>query len=207
MYKYPGGQILYMGKGLVLGVMVALAMLVSAQAADAQSSLVLRLRINNTNHMVYVPGVGEMDSGGMGSGTSYSSPEHFYLASYMAGLMVGLAGGSGQGLYTESGAGWHVIGFEQALGEPVYLAFSQGGWQVIDERMVDIESGEFMDYVSPSFAFGLGTYHPLKVALSYTGIDIEGGLALSRGIYKLVIENRGQSSGRPLVEVRNVGGQ
>ena len=195
-----------MGKGLVLVFMVALAMLVSAQAACAQSSLVLRLRVNNTDHMVYVPGTGEMDSGSMGSGTSYSSPEHFYLASYLAGLMTGLVGGSGQELYTESGAGWHVIGFEQDLGDPVYLAFSQGDWQAVDERIADIESGDFMDYVSPSFAFGLGTYHPLKVVLRYTGIDIEGGLALSRGIYKLVIENKGQSGGRPLVEVSSSGG-
>ena len=192
---------------MVLAVMVALAVLVSAQAACAQSSLMLRLRVNNTGHTVYVPGAGEMDSGSMGPGTVYSSPEHFYVASYLAGLLVGLVGGSGQGLYTESGDGWHVIGFDQELGEPVYLAFSQGDWQVIDRRIGDIESGDFMDYVSPSFAFDLGRYNPLKVVLRFSGIDIEGGLTLSKGIYKLVIENKGQSGGRPLVEVRNVGGQ
>jgi hypothetical protein len=115
---------------------------------------------------------------------------------------VGLAGGSGQGLITESGAGYHVVGFEQDLGEPVMLVLSQGDWEAIDSRIGDIEDGEFMDYVSPSFSFGLGTYHPLMVALGYSGIDLEGGLTMSRGIYKLVIENKGQNYGRPVVEVR-----
>ena len=174
-----------MRKGLGLAVLAVLLVVFLPNIVAAQSNLVLELRINNTDHTVY------------------ESPEHSFIASYLAGLLVGLVGGSGSTL-TGSGTGYHMIGFEQALGEPVFLAFSQGDWQAIDERMGDIERGEFLDYVSPSFAFGLGTWHPLKVALSYTGIDIEGGLAVSKGIYKLVIENKGQSGGRPLVNVRNI---
>lgn len=190
-----------MRKGLVLGI---LALVVLPQVVSAQSSLVLRLRVNNTDHTVYVPGVGEIGSGTLGSGTSYSNPEHFYLASYLAGLLVGFAGGTGQNLYTESGPDYHIIGFEQDLGEPVYLAFSQGDWKIIDNRIGDIEEGDFMDYVSPSFAFGLGTYHPLKVALRYSGIDLDGAFTVSKGVFKLVIENMGISGGRPLVNIRNV---
>ncbi len=168
-----------------LGLLAVMALMAVTQGVAAQSNLVLELRINNTDHTVY------------------DSPEHSFIASYLAGLLVGLAAGSGSTL-EGSGTGYHMIGFEQGLGEPVFLAFSQGGWQVIDERMGDIEGGDFLDHVSPSFAFGLGTWHPLKVALGYSGIDIEGGLAVSKGIYKLVIGNKGQSSGRPLVEVRNI---
>lgn len=164
-----------MQRGLLL--ILAMAVLLSMQAtASAQSELVLELRVNNTEHSVY------------------NSAEHPFIASYLAGLLVGLAGGSGS-QYVQEGTDWHVIGFERSLDEPVYLAFTQGDWQAIDQRMGDIESGDFMDYVSPSFAFGLGSYHPLTVALRYTGIDIEGGLTISKGIYKLVIENRGSSGG------------
>jgi hypothetical protein len=184
MYKYREGQILYMQRMLLIA-LVAAALLSMQGMASAQSSLVLELRINDTGHSIY------------------NSTEHSFIASYLAGLLVGLAGGSGS-QYSQGGTGYHIIGFGQALGEPVCLAFIQGDWQAIDRRMGDIESGRFMDYVSPSFAFGLGSYHPLKVALRYTGIDIEGSLAISKGIYKLVIENRGQSGGRPLVNVRNV---
>jgi hypothetical protein len=172
-------------KGLCLGILVVMILMAVAQGVSAQSDLVLELRINNTSHAVY-------DSSG-----------HSFIASYLTGLLVGLAAGSGSTL-TGGGAGYHMIGFEQALGEPVFLAFSQGDWRVIDNMMVDIDAGDFLDYISPSFAFGLGTRHPLKVALGYSGIDIEGGLAVSRGIYKLVIENMGQSGGRPLVEIRDV---
>lgn len=183
-----------------------LALILLPQAAAAQPNLVLKLRVNNTAHTVYVPGIGEMDSGSMGSETIYYDPEHFYLASYLAGLLVAFSGEGGESLYTESGVGWHMIGFEQELGEPVYLAFTSGDWQTVDDRMGDIESGDFMDYVSPSFAFGLGSYHPLKVALRYSGIDIDGGLSISKGFFKLVVENMGESGGRPLVMIRNVGG-
>ena len=172
-------------KGLCLGLLVVMALMVAMQGVAAQSNMVLELRINNTSHAVY------------------DSPEHSFIASYLAGLFVGLAAGSGSTL-DGSGTGYHTIGFEQSLGKPVFLAFSQGGWQAIDGRMGEIEGGEFLDHVSPSFAFGLGTWHPLKVALGYTGIDIEGGLAVSKGIYKLVIENKGQSGGMPLVEIRSV---
>ena len=197
-YKYQVTQILYMRNGLFLAF---LAMMIIPNAAVAQSSLVLELRVNNTDHMVYVPGSGEAAASDLGSRTVFSNPEHYFIASYLSGLLTGMAGESGQGLVTEGGSGYHVIGFEQDLGEHVLLAFTQGNWETMDNRVTDIEEGKFMGYVSPSFAFGLGSYHPLKVALRYAGIDIDGSLSLSRGIYKLVIENKGQSGGRPLVEI------
>lgn len=187
-----------MHRGLSLALLV---LLMVPQMAAAQSSLSLKLTLNNTNHNVYVPGAGEMASSGLGPETIYGSPPHYYIASYLSGLLIAMASGEGQFLSTGSVSGNHTIGFEQGLGKPVFLAFTRGDWQTIDGMAGDMESGEFLRYVSPSFAFGLGTYHPLKVALRYTGIDIGGSLGASRGIYKLVIENKGQSAGRPLVEI------
>ena len=180
-----------------------LALLVLPQLAVAQSNLVLELQVNNTINDVHIPGSGESASSGLGGLTLFTTPPHFFIASYAGGLLMGMAGGSGTSLSTEGGSGYHRLGFEQSLGEPVLLAFTQGDWQAIEERVSDIESGDFMDYVSPSFGYGLGTYHPLKVALYYQGIDIDGALRASKGLFKLVIENKGQSGGRPIVNIRD----
>ena len=145
-----------------------------------------------------------MPSSGLGSETSYSSPDHFYVASYLSGLLVGLATGPGLSLSTESGADYHTIGLEIPLGEPGFLAFTEGSWHTMGNRSSLLESGDFLDFVSPSFAYGLGTYHTLMVVLQYSGIDIDGSLTGSKGIYKLIIENMGQSGGRPLVNIRSV---
>jgi hypothetical protein len=182
----------------------AMLLVLMVPAAAAQTTLSLKLMVNNTDNDVYVPGTGEIQSSELGAETFYYNTPHYYIASYLSGLLVALAGGSGNSLSTEGGPDYHVIGFSQELGEPVFLGFTQGGWEDIEGRTTDLESGDFLDYVSPSFAFGLGDYHPLKVALTYTGIDIRGALSASKGIYKLVIENKGQQGGRPVVEIRDV---
>ena len=184
-----------------LPVAVLLGLLAFSGMASAQSTLSLRLTLNTTSHNVYVPGTGEASSSALSGFTTYPNPDNFFVASYFSGLLVALAAGDGQALTTEGGSGVYTIGFDQSLGEPALLAFTQGDWQTVDSRTTDMESGDFLKAVSPSFAFGLGTYHPLKVALQYTGIDIDGSLRASKGLFKLVIENKGQSAGRPLVEV------
>jgi len=167
-------------RALVLGMVLSLAV---HGTAAAQSSLVLELRMNDTSHALY------------------ESPEHSYVASYLSGMLAGLAGAEGT-CHAQTGPGHNTLIFEQDLGEPVLMAFTQGEWQDMEKRMADIESGKFMEYVSPSFGFGLGSYHPLKVVLGYTGIDLDGVVSMSRGFYKLVIENKGESGGRTLVEIR-----
>ncbi len=180
--------------------LVILTFLILLIPSVQAQSLQLELVINNTSHDVYIPGQGESPSSGL-SQSVYSTPPNFYIASYLSGLMVALASGYGQSLSTDSGSGYHVIGLEQDLGEPAFLAFTSGDWQVAESRIGDIETGDFLDYISPSFSYGLGDYHPLMVALHYSGIDIDGSLGSTKGIYKLVIENKGQSAGRPVVEV------
>ncbi len=181
---------------------IVAGILLTAQSAAGQSELVLELRVNQSSQTVHVPGLGDADASDLGERTSYSSPESLFIASFLGNSLMGLAAQAGSGLVTEGGDGWHSIGISSDMGEPAYLAFTRGGWEDIQKRMPDIEGGEFLDYVSPAFGFGLGKYHPLEVTLRYSGIDLEGALGMSRGIFKLVIENKGQSGGRPLVEVR-----
>lgn len=190
-----------MRKTLLAPVLLIALLLVLPGLASAQSTLSMRLTLNNASHDVYVPGQGETPSASLGGFASYPDPDHFFVASYLSGLLVSLASGTGQAVTTEGGTGVHTIGFDQALGDPVLIAFTQGDWQAVDSRAADMESGDFLDAVSPSFSFGLGTYHPLKVALQYSGIDIDGSLSRTKGLFKLVIENKGQRSGRPIVEI------
>jgi hypothetical protein len=166
---------------------VLVVMLMAPAIAAGQSRLVLELQVNDSAYNVY------------------ESSGHSYVAAYLAGVLVGLAGGAGTTSLV-AGPGYHVLGFDQQLGDRVFLGFSQGDWQAIESRIEDIESGDFLDHVSPTFGFGLGTWHPLKVAMSYSGIDIDGAVGLSKGVYKLVIENKGQSGGRPVVDIRGTGG-
>lgn len=179
----------------------ALAFLVAlAVPAAAQSELTVELVINNTSHDVYIPETGEVASSTLGTFTTYN-PSTYWITSYLSGLVVGLAGETGQDLSTEGAGGTHTIGFSQVIGERVFLAFTEGDEEIVEGRMTDIEGGDFLNTVSPSFAYGLGSYHPLMVILTYSGIDIDGSLSASKGIYKLVIENKGQSGGVPVVSI------
>jgi len=165
-------------------------------------TLSVRLNVNNTQNMVYIPGIGEVPSGSLGVENSYPSPPHFYMASYSAGFLNGLAAKSGQGLLAGSGSGSHFIEIEQNLtNSRVFLTATSGDWHAIDNRISLIETGKFLSQVSPSFAFPLGGLYPVRLLLKYSNIDLEGGLSLGKGQHRLVIENKGISGGKPVVQI------
>lgn len=87
-------------------------------------------------------------------------------------------------------------------GARAFLIFSKGDQQTIANRMPLITAGKFLRYISPSFAFGLGVTHPLKLLAHYDNIDIEGFLLLERGYHRIIIENNGTVSGRPQIIIR-----
>lgn len=183
-----------------IAALVSLVLL--APSALAQSELHVNVVINNTVNSVYIPGEGSVPSSGLPYMT-YAPPKPF-IASYSSGFVTALAESSGS-VKTDGEAGSHTIGFVQPLGNSrVLLAFTEGDWETIDGRMGLIESGDFFRRITPSFAFGLGTEYVIRAILHYPNIDIEGGLEFSKGIYRLVIENKGSSGGKPLVEIRSV---
>jgi hypothetical protein len=153
--------------------------------------------------MVYIPGIGEVISGSLGVENTYSNPPHFYLASYSGGFLNGLAAKSGQNLMAGSGSGFHFIEIEQNLtNSRIYLAATQGDWHAIENRIGLIEAGNFLSQISPSFAFPLGGLYPVRLLLKYQTIDLSGGFSLGKGQHRLVIENKGVSGGRPVIEIR-----
>jgi hypothetical protein len=181
-------------------ILVFLLLLVMVPGAAAQSSLHVDVVVNQTANDVYVPGDGVIPSAGIPDVTYVPSP--FFIASYSSGFVAGLASMSGDYVRTDGGTGNHTIGIVQPLANSrVLLAFTEGDWQTIGNRMDLIENGEFFRRITPSFAFGLGTEYVIRMILHYPGIDIEGGLEFSKGIYRLIIENKGMSGGKPLVEI------
>jgi hypothetical protein len=163
-------------------------------------TLSVRLNINNTANTVYIPGMGEQASAGISG--QYSSPPHFYLASYSGGFLNGLAARNGQNLVVGSGADSHYLQIEQNLtNSRIYLTATQGDWHAIDNRIFLIETGRFLSQISPSFAFPLDGLYPIMLLLKYQNIDLAGDLSLGKGQHRLVIENKGLSGGKPVVEI------
>lgn len=171
------------------------------QARGQGHTIQIKLNINNTSNTVYIPGIGEVSAGGLGS-ANYTDPPHFYLASYSGSYLTGLVAADGNSLGVSNTATYHTLEIDQDMGEKTFLVLSQGDWNNIDKEIIGVESGKFLKYPSPSFGFGLGDYYPVTVLLGYTDIDIEGSLDQSKGILKLTIENKGISGDRPVIEIR-----
>lgn len=183
-------------------VMVTVSLLSFLPGVMAQGhTMQVRLNINNTSNTVYIPGVGEVPAGSLGSAT-YPNPEHYYLASYSLNFLTGLVAATGNYIGVATASGYHTLEIDQDVGGRTFLVFSQGDWNNIENQIIPIETEKFLKYASPSFAFGLGTYYPVTVLLRYSGIDIVGNVDQSKGLLRLTIENMGVSGGRPVVEVR-----
>jgi len=163
-------------------------------------TLNVRLTINNTDNTVYIPDVGEQPSSGISG--EYTSSSHFYLASYYGGFLNGLVAKSGQRLAVGASSDSHFLELEQNLtNSRVFLTATQGDWNAIGNRISLIETGNFLSQISPSFGFPLGGLYPVTLLLKYQNIDLAGDLSLGKGQTRLVIENKGLSGGKPVVEI------
>jgi len=188
----------YYSMRVIAVVLVSLVLMVPF--VSAQSTLHVDVVVNQTANSVYIPGSGSIPSAGIPDVTY--TPDPFFIASYGSGFVTGLTAVSGDYVRTDSGSGTHTIGIVQPLSRSrILLAFTQGNWEVIDNRMEAIESGDFFKAITPSFVFGMGTEYVIRMILYYPGVDIEGGLEFSKGIYRLIIENKGMSGGKPLVDI------
>ncbi|MEM5812357.1 MAG: hypothetical protein QW286_01435 [Candidatus Aenigmatarchaeota archaeon] len=166
-------------------------------------NLSVKLKINNTINTIYIPGAGEQGSGSLPTESSYTNPPHFYIASYYGDFLNGLASSTGQEISAGREGDYHFIGIRQEVnGSRIFLAVTKGNWHAMDERIPLIEAGRFLSQISPSFAFPLGGLYPIRLLLKYPNIDINGDFVIAKGIHKIVVENKGISSGKPVVEIR-----
>ena len=170
-----------------------------------ENNLYLKLVINNTDNIVYIPGEGEFNSSSLAD-QIYSNPPHYYLASYLGNVVSGLVfsmqipGAVRVG--RNASGNTHYIALDQDLERSsVFLVFTLGDWKVIENRIALIEAGRFLTNILPSFSYGLGNKYSLDLALGYADIDLRGRLRLLKGSHKIVIENNGTSAGKPVVVI------
>jgi hypothetical protein len=159
------------------------------------------LTLNTMNNTIYVPSIGELNSSSVVPAI-YVNLLHFFVASYHGNALIGLVpfGSKPISVGLNKNEYSHTIRVEQELeNSNVFLVFSSGDWRNINKRMDLVESGKFLSEISPSFSFGLGVYHPIKIILEYANINIAKGLVLQRGAHNIAIESNGTVSGVPSV--------
>ncbi len=178
-----------------------------AGSQTADTTFQVRLVLNNTGANFYIPGVGETSFSDLPENT-YQNPPHFFLASEEGGMLASLVHSYRfpLSMATEKDASTYGFRMSQNLtGSRVFLVFSEGGWRKTDNRMDMIERGEFLENPYPSFSYGMGNEHVLKVMLAFSKIDIEpGDKVLQSGYYKMIVENEGRSGGKDSVSFSRI---
>jgi hypothetical protein len=161
--------------------------------------------MNNTAATFYVPGSGEYVFSSLPA-QAYTSPEHFYLASYLGDMLVAniYYYQSPLSVFVEKTAGTYTLGTDMNLSNSIaLLVFTQGNsWRVVDNRIDSIEKGSFMEELLPSFSFGLGEKQSIGAMIEFSGIDITSkNMIFDRGYYRFFVENKGEAGGKDLVAV------
>lgn len=190
--------------GIALAALLA-CLLVAASPVPAQAlqNLTVKLSFNHSDNLVYVPVWGERTKT-LPYTYQWGNPLDWYLASYLNGAVYGIVfmEDAPTLLDLRSTQTSHSIAMTQGFnGSRAALVFSRGDWKTIDERMDLIRSGRFMEEVSPTFGFGFGVHHPIKMVLEYTALDLVGDLILRLGNYDLVFEYNQTVSGIPQIVV------
>jgi len=170
-----------------------------------KNSLYVKLVINNTNNIVYIPGVGELNSSDLDYQV-YGNPPHYYLASYLedavSGMVFSMQIPRAVAVSTNASNNTHYLALEQDMeNSRVFLVFTLGNWRAIESRIALIEAGRFLTNILPSFSYGLGNKYSLDLALGYADIDLQGRLRLRKGSHKIVISNNGTSAGKPVIVI------
>lgn len=164
------------------------------------------LRINDTSSTVHIPGEVEKSTAVQQSG-AYATPDSFYVASYRNNILKGLVfnGDLAYSIGFTSGSNYHYINLSQDLSNSrVFLTFSRGDWNNIENRMETINRGEFLQKISPTFGYSLGLKYKNQIILTYSDIDIQGNLILGKGLHTVSIESNRTSSGKKIVVSRDL---
>jgi len=71
-----------------------------------------------------------------------------------------------------------------------FLVLAEGNSSTVNNRMPMINDKTFLMKISPSFAYGLGVYRPIKITLNYNNtINLEDAITLYRGAHELEIKS------------------
>ncbi len=163
----------------------------------------IKLTLNNTNNRVYIPGTGEIASASI-TNTTYTNPEHKYLASYFNNTLRGLVFSQQNfaELSVNRSGTTHMLVISQYMeNSQTFLPFTRGSWEEIDSKINMIENLEFLANIVPSFSYGLGTKYVIRMLLQYSNINLQGNITLRRGTHKLVMESTGTIGGKQTINI------
>lgn len=159
------------------------------------TTIQVKLVLNNTSAKVYIPEVGEKSASSLTSLTTYANRSHYYLSSYINNMLTGLVFSHQKPLsiFTDGGGGTYMLGNDLEFpNSMVFLLFSKGNWRAVNNRMGMIEKGNFLSYPEPSFSFGLGRKHRIKMLLKYEDMNMLGGdRSVGRGKNTFSIKHEG----------------
>lgn len=188
----------------VLAAFIISVLFATGTAAASPGNITVNVNLNTTSGTVHIPGTGDMAAGQQSR--MVSDPSSFYISSYINGIVYGLVFAYQQPLYimTLPFTGGHTIRMAADSGNSnVLLAFTQGSWDVIEERMPLIEAGNFFGYMYPSFSYGLGKDNDVKILLDYgEAYDVDSGLILNPGSHSLSVEHMGTQDGKQVIRIR-----
>lgn len=167
-----------------LPVAVACILLLEPLPQVLARDIQINLQLSGTAEKVYIPGTGEFSSASLSNAT-YPSPSRNYIASYNGGVLKSLIFSGSEFIslsFARSGTDMHSLGLNMSLaGARALLAFTRGGWDSVENRIKEIESGKFFSYPNPTFGFGLGNTYAIKLLLAYADIKTRGNLTLQAG--------------------------
>ncbi len=170
-------------------------------------SFQVKLVLNEMSSNIDISGIGTGDVNTVPTGY-HPDPDHFFISSESGNVMAGMVFFNeypGNVIF-ERTANDFTMGIDQNLPfSGIMLVFTEGGTDTIIKRMDMIEKGTFMGNLEPSFSYGLGEKHNLKVSLYQKDVDlIANKTVIGSGSYNIEMTHQGLVNGEPGITVRKI---
>ena len=168
-------------------------------------SIQINLTLNSTDSLIYIPGVGEQQSGTLIS-PSQIAPK-FFIASYLNENLKGLVFSQEKliSIDASSSSTHHFISMEQNLSQSqAFLVFTKGDYKTIENRMPLIEAGTFLSHDPPSFIIGKPGPSKVTAHLAYPVLDIESNVIIRDTGATVIVENLGTVGGLEVINIEAI---
>jgi hypothetical protein len=180
----------------------------TSNGTQQANSLGIKLTVPSTTHQVYVPGVGASNVGQLSPNT-WTNPTHYYISSWLVDNLYGLAHAYQNFVsigFNKTSDNHTLILSQNISNSQTFLVFSKGSWEKMDRGMALIESGEFMNKITPTFGFGLGTVYSIKMLLPYTDLDMGSTLRInpSSGTQKVLFKYNHTLNQKPVIVEKRI---
>ncbi|NOQ56005.1 MAG: hypothetical protein GQ477_04340, partial [Nanohaloarchaea archaeon] len=126
--------------------------------------------------------------------------DHYIASDLPQGTVTGLIHVDGN--FKDVSSDSDSISLSNSIGSEVYLVYTKGTTDNIEDRTEYIRSGEFEKMPNPSFGFPITKKYKIYVGLEYDNIDISGKDLLHDGLYNIIFRNSGDLNNKNIVDIR-----